>query len=357
MRADYSPIDRLLHRIALGSRATAEILHDVERSLYLKSALEDRGGHVFVTGLARAGTTILLRELHATGAFGSLTYADMPPVLAPNLWARVSRGMRQDFAPVARAHGDGITVNLASPEAFDEVFWRIFRGKSYIRHDGLLPHRPGLKTVGRYRDFIRLVLRRAGKTRYLSKNNNTILRLGALAEAMPDSTFLLVVREPRAHAHSLLAQHRRFAGEDDRFRRDYMRWLVHHEFGVDHRPFRFPGAPEGDPDTPGYWLEAWLAAYAALETAADRHANVIVVPYEDLCGNRALWTAICESIGVAPQACREIGKVRQTTAEPGDPDLEARAGALYERYRERSQHWLDAGRPAADGNDSGQAAA
>ena len=240
MRADYPPVDRLLHRIALGSTATAEILHDIERGLYLKDAPEDRGGHIFVTGLARAGTTILLRELHATGAFGSLTYADMPLVLAPNLWARISRNMRTDFDPVERAHGDGIAVNLESPEAFDEVFWRIFRGRTYIRADRLEPHAPGPKTIRRYRDFIRLVLRRSGKPRYLAKGNNNILRLGALAAAMPDCTFLLVVREPLSHARSLLGQHRRFSGDDDAFRRDYMRWLVHHEFGVDHRRFGFP---------------------------------------------------------------------------------------------------------------------
>ena len=340
MRADYPPVDRLLHRIALGSTATAEIFHDIERGLYLKDAPPDDGGHVFVTGLARAGTTILLRELHATGAFGSLTYADMPLVLAPNLWARVSRNMRKDFDPVERAHGDGIAVNLDSPEAFDEVFWRIFRGKSYIRADGLEPHRPGNKAIAKYRDFIRLVLRRTGKARYLAKGNNNILRLGTLAAAMPDCTVLLVLREPLSHAKSLLGQHKRFGTENDAFRRDYMRWLVHHEFGVDHRPFRFPGAPVGDPGTIDYWLATWIAAYTALEPIVDGHANVLVVPYEPLCNDPAVWSALAARLGLEPGSAREIAPVRDSAAVLADPALAAAAAALHARHAERAQRWL-----------------
>ena len=141
----------------------------------------------------------------------------MPFVLAPNLWASISRSARKPFEAVERDHGDGIAVNLDSPEAFDEVFWRILCGKSYIRADGLLPHRPGAQAIARYRDFIRLVLRRRGKSRYLTKCNNNILRLGTLPGAMPDCTFLLVIRAPLTHADSLLRQHRRSAQSTDRF--------------------------------------------------------------------------------------------------------------------------------------------
>lgn len=345
MQADYNPVDRLMHRVALGSPVTAEILHDVERALYLKSAPPDRGGHVFVTGLARAGTTILLRELHATGAFGSLAYADMPLVLAPNLWARVSRNMRTGFEPVERAHGDGIAVDLESPEALDEVFWRVVCGKKYIRPDGLLVHRPGPRAVSRYRDLIRLVLRSTGKSRYLTKGNNNILRLDALAKAMPDCTFLLVVREPLEHARSLLGQHRRFIGPEDAFRRDYMGWLVHHEFGADQRPFRFPRAPEGDARTIDYWLQTWIAVYDALEEVIDTRANILVIPYELLCDDPSLWSAICARIGIAPAPRREIGPIRQSEPPSADPELSARASALHQRYQDRAERWLAA--PAA----------
>ncbi|MGB5838386.1 MAG: hypothetical protein WBH14_15195, partial [Albidovulum sp.] len=121
--SDYSALDRLLHRMALASPVVAEMMHDMERGMFLKSAPEDGGQHVFVTGLARAGTTILMREIHRTGDFGSLTYADMPFVLAPNLWARLSKKGQTAGVKAERAHGDGIEVDTQSPEALDEVYW------------------------------------------------------------------------------------------------------------------------------------------------------------------------------------------------------------------------------------------
>lgn len=338
MRSDYSFADRLLHRVALGSIPTAETLHDIERKRFLTDSPEDRGGHVIVTSLARAGSTILLRELYATGAFASLTYADMPFVLAPNSWAHFAPRLRHDFEPVERAHGDGIRVNLESPEALDEVFWRVFSGKSYIRPDGLLPYRPGARNIARYREFMRLVMRRAGKPRYLAKGNNNIIRLGGLAPAMPDTTFLLVLREPLAHARSLLAQHRRFADPGDAFRRDYMRWLVHHEFGVDHRPFRFPGAPEGNPDTLDYWLAVWTACYTALEPVADAQANVLVVSYEALCDRRELWDALCARLDLPVAPPRELTAAGGGAA-PQAEQLSEEARALHARYLDRSREW------------------
>ena len=44
-----------------------------------------------------------------------------------------------------------------------------------------------------------------GRTRYLSKNNNNILRLPALARAFPQALILIPFRDPLTHAASLLA--------------------------------------------------------------------------------------------------------------------------------------------------------
>ena len=53
-------------------------------------------------------------------------------------------------------------------------------GGDYILADRLVPHVPDDDEVAGYRDLIRLVLRRTGRTRYLSKNNNHLLRLESL---------------------------------------------------------------------------------------------------------------------------------------------------------------------------------
>lgn len=330
--SDYSATDRFLHRLALGP--LAEMLHDIERGRFLKSAPEDSGRHVFVTGLARAGTTILMREIHRTGQFGSLTYADMPFVLAPNSWAQISRKGQKPGKKAERAHGDGIEVDTQSPEALDEVYWRVFAGASYIAADGLSPHEPEADLIAGYRDLMRLVMRKTGTARYVSKNNNNILRLPSLAAAMPEAVFLVPLRRPLDHAASLLSQHRRFLGADA-FTRDYMTWLGHHEFGATHRPFLFGGRPEGDPMTLDYWLRAWIAAYTALDRAEAGAANILFVPYEALSGDPAVWRAVAERIGVTPAAAQELRPVAEQAAGDHDRALGAEAGALHARLAGR----------------------
>lgn len=329
---EYSATDRFLHRLALGP--LAEMLHDIEKARFLKSSPEDSGRHVFVTGLARAGSTILMREIHRTGAFGSLTYADMPFVLAPNTWAQISRKGQQAGEKSERAHGDGIKVDRQSPEALDEVYWRVFAGGDYIDADGLSPHDPDAEQIGGYRDLMRLVLRKTGATRYVSKNNNNILRLPALAAAMPQAVFLVPLRKPLDHAQSLLAQHRRFL-DADAFTRDYMTWLGHHEFGATHRPFRFGAEVTGDPMTIDYWLRLWTETYAALDRAEAGAANIVFVPYEALSADPAVWRAVADRIGVPPEAAAELKPIREKPAGAHDAALAAAADALHARLAAR----------------------
>ncbi len=340
----YSATDQFLHRLALGSKPVAEMAHDIERGMFLKSAPPDQGDHVFVTGLARAGTTILMREIHRTGQFGSLTYADMPFVLAPNLWARLSSRGSNPGEKAERAHGDGIAVDKHSPEALDEVYWRVFDGDSYITADGMQPHTPDDDLIAGYRDLIRLVLRKTGKTRYVSKNNNNILRLGNLASALPDAQFLVPLRDPLTHAASLLNQHERFLPADP-FVRDYMTWLGHHEFGATHRPFLFGPAPAGDPMTLDYWLRVWIAAYRALDQAEADHSNVTFVPYEALSTDPAVWQAVARRIGLHAGAAQELRLVAEKPPGTHDPALAAEAMVLHQRLLARG--FAKLGLPAA----------
>lgn len=330
--ADYSRLERFLHRMALGHAPVAEMLHDLERGLYLKSAPEARGGaHVFVSGLARAGTTILMREIHATGAFGSLTYADMPFVLAPNLWARLARE-KPAGAWTERAHGDGIKVDTHSPEALEEVYWRIFCARDYLTPAGLSLHAPSRDAMAGYVDLVRLILRRTGKTRYLAKNNNAILRLPALARALPAAVVLVPIRAPLPHAQSLLNQHRRFLSADT-FTADYMTWLGHHEFGRTQRPFLLGPASGGDPLTLDYWLATWISAYAHLGQTVASLPNARLVPHEDLTGHPELWPALCALLQVHPKSLAEARSAEARVAEPHSPALAEKAGALYNHLR------------------------
>jgi len=74
MNSDYSFLSRCLHRLTLGSDSVAANLHRMEcRRIQVSAREQEKKHHVFVSGLARAGTTILMRSLYESGEFGSLT--------------------------------------------------------------------------------------------------------------------------------------------------------------------------------------------------------------------------------------------------------------------------------------------
>ena len=288
----YSRADRLLHRIAM-TGAVLDLSFDIERSRFGAAARAQAGGApVFVAGLARAGTTIILRVLHETGAFASLTYRDMPFPLAPNSWHRMTARSRHDIASAARGHGDGLEHDLDSPEAIEEAFWRIRPGV------------PVAETIAEFRDLVALVRLRYAKPRYLSKNNANTLRLPAIVEAFPDAVLLHPFRDPAEQAASLLGQHVRAIelGRADPFRARYMRWLGHHDFGLDHRPPDLPGAPSaGEPsDGVDYWLRIWIAVHRhLLDQPGDVRARQLFVDYDALCADPAAGLApIAAAVGV-----------------------------------------------------------
>jgi len=325
-RETYSFAERLLHRLALGSPLIASALHDMELSQHgrhLPDVSHDE--HVFVCGLARAGTTILLRQLHATGAYVSLTYRDMPFVLAPNFWRKLNAGPQRHMTPEERAHGDGIAVDYDSPEAFDEVFWRVFSGKKYLLKDRLIPMEADDEQIERYRRYVALVLRDFPGRRYLCKNNNNLLRLPTLAKAFPRAHILVPIRHPRAHAESLLRQHLLFQEkqQNDPFLRRYMTWLGHHEFGAAHRPFVFDGQlPGGDPQTLDYWIERWIDAHRHL--LATRPPNARFLSYETLCndGGRT-WNALLSSLGHTQNLPPNAWKPLRSPSPPASEEAES----------------------------------
>ena len=338
----YGPLDRFVHRWALHYPGIAEMSFDLDQAM-VRSAPRAIAGrrHVFVSGLARAGTTVLMRRFHATGQFRSLTYRDMPFVLAPNLWARISGASRRRIEAAERAHGDRLVVDLDSPESLDEVFWRVFAGNEYLKPDRLVPHEPKDAVVAKYVRYVNAILASdpAGRERYLCKDNNNILRLGAIRRAFPEAVILVPFRDPFSHAESLRRQHAGFCELQarDRFARQYMTWLAHHEFGLGHRRFRFdPAAPAGaGPESPGYWLSLWIETYAWLERTRPESAHFVC--YEDLCSNPDVWAAIARIAEVPAEASGEPFEAStRTVPDPAmEPDADA-AYALYARLRAKA---------------------
>ena len=75
----YSPIDKLLHYIFLGNKNVANFIFSIELFLYRKRLKEYKSGqNVYVSGLARAGTTVLMQYLGQLEEFKSISYFNLP---------------------------------------------------------------------------------------------------------------------------------------------------------------------------------------------------------------------------------------------------------------------------------------
>jgi hypothetical protein len=335
----------LLHRLAFASPGIQLAAAGLEDRLFAGDVEGiEPAPPVFVTSLPRAGTTVLLQALAEVPGFCTHTYRDMPFVMAPLLWARVSGRFRQQAVARERAHGDGIEVSEDSPEAFEEVIWRAFWPEKYHRDRIALWSADDLDAEAQdffLRHFRKLVALRGGGAagRYVSKNNGNIARLALLPRMFPGSAIIVPVRAPLAQAASLLRQHRNFAERHaaDPFAKRYMGDIGHYEFGALHRPFAFPGFMEmaggRGPDELDYWLAYWIAAFEEVQ----RHrSHVVTVAHEALCERPALTLErLFADASLRPDISPErlashFHPVRAMEDQPEcDAALLARAQALY----------------------------
>jgi len=300
---DYGALDRLLHRVVLGSRFMGQIWFDIEHSRLSGKPALDIQAPIFIAGLARSGSTILLNALYSTGEFRSLTYRDMPFILMPGMWKQLAGSSRVQRQSRERAHGDRVMIDFDSPEAFEEVFWRTFHGNAYISDKCVIAHDVPVAVRDQFMDFVRHVLHSRdapSQTRYLSKNNNNLLRLSSLRQTFVDAVVIIPFRDPVQQAISLLRQHKQFLEQHaiDRFSLQYMNWLGHYEFGLGHREYQYTGSANPyTPDTLDYWLQCWLSTYVhSLESASE---GAIFLNYEKMCAApRDAFEALYPLIGL-----------------------------------------------------------
>ncbi|GBD44901.1 hypothetical protein HRbin40_02393 [bacterium HR40] len=255
---------------------------------------------IYVAGLARAGTTILLELLAASPGVATHRYRDFPLVFAPIFWNRAfAHVYRSDAPPTERAHRDRILVTPDSPEAMEEPIWMHFFPHLHDpQRCNVLDRRTAHPAFERfYRDHIRKILLIRGGQRYLSKGNYNLVRFGYLAKLFPDARFLVPVRDPRWHVASLIKQHRLFCAEEERDPRilAHMRRAGHFEFGQDLRPIHV-----GDQTAAAeirerlargelvaafarYWALLYGFLLDQLAADADLAARTLLVTYEELC--------------------------------------------------------------------------
>jgi hypothetical protein len=257
---------------------------------------------VYVSGLARSGSTILLEILNEMPGVVSHCYKDFPPVFTPYGWNTLLRYMGTGNEVAAeRAHKDGIMVTQDSPEAMEEPLWMSFFPQA---HDPSVSNVIAADTPDNgfgefYSAHIRKILAVRSGDRYLAKANYQITRLEYLLALFPDAKFVLPVREPSAHIASLMKQHNLFVrGQSANQRaREHLRRVGHYEFGLDRVPvntgdnaaaaeiMQLWNSDEAVLGWARYWNQIYAYVADRLEVNPELAAASRLVVFEDLCAD------------------------------------------------------------------------
>jgi hypothetical protein len=268
-------------------------------------AIDDTPPHkpVYICGLARSGSTVLLETLAAQPGIVTHQYRDFPFLFTPYWWSTLCKILPKRSHPKReRAHGDSILIDVNSPEAMEEMLWMAFFPHLHRMQPEVLDagtHNPDFAAF--YRAHIQKLLMLRKGQRYVSKGNYTITRMEYLQSLFPDARFIVPVRDPVTHIASLMRQHDRFSraeGENPRITR-HMSLMGHFEFGLTRTPIHIGDAERMSAITNAWqrgeevhgWALYWGAIYRFLYTrlAAQPLLNqqTLIVRFEDLCANAA----------------------------------------------------------------------
>lgn len=309
-RSDHSQFDfpaplYYLAKILRRYPALAEFLHNIE-SAYLRnrtSEIEVRAP-AYITGLARAGTTIVLEMLTQHPDVASHRYLHMVLPYMPHWFREFAEMTPVMTSPVERLHKDGLLVTRDSPEAVEEQFWQsYFSGVLDESVSSILDSKTSNERFERlYRENIKKLLYNQKATTYVAKNNYNVTRLGYILKLFPDAKFIIMARNPFDHIASLAKQDvvlGRLQTDDPRLL-DWTKIIGHREFGTGkvcinvgdseliqqiRRLWRKKATyAEG-------WAQYWTSIYSYTLDQISSNRKVaeasLLVRYEDLCGSPA----------------------------------------------------------------------
>jgi len=259
---------------------------------------------VYITSLARSGTTILTEMLVQHPDLTSHRYSDFPNFWTP-YWRNYLLKKSRIHTPkkVERAHQDRIEVSNDSPEAVEELLWVAFFPSLHDAtvsqvQDGLLRNREFDQF---YREHILKLLTVRNANRYLAKGNYNISRIRYILSLYPDAKFLIPVREPVQHIASLAKQQTLFTRaslEDPRIPLQ-LAMSGHFEFGPGRVPVNFGNLQNTQAildcwqhgrEVEGwarYWAETYQFIMGQLEAFPEVRKACLLFRYEELCTNSA----------------------------------------------------------------------
>ncbi len=255
---------------------------------------------IYITGLARAGTTIILEMLSKHSDVSTHRYKHILMPYLPYWFSLIADKINIYTKPFERFHKDGIIVSRESPEAIEEILWRKFLDNNHNENISKVLNldfsNPKFERF--YRTHIRKLIFNQKGSRYLTKNNYHVTRLEYLLRLFPDSKFLIIIRDPIRHIASLIKQTNLILRMEKQhpLLTDWLRISGHNEFGhhqlcinvgnkeIIHKIRRLWRIKE---DYVKGWAYYWRSIYNFLANQLDANKNLkkasLIVRYHDLC--------------------------------------------------------------------------
>ncbi|MFW9818166.1 MAG: sulfotransferase [Candidatus Thorarchaeota archaeon] len=255
---------------------------------------------IYITGLARAGTTIILEMLDNHPDLASHKYKNVLMPYLPDWFSEISNRFNFYKNPFERLHRDGIFVNRDSPEAVEEAVWqKFFKNLHNEKVSNILgKHDSNPKFEKFYKTHLKKLIINQNCTRYLAKNNYLVTRLDYLLKIFPDSKILLIIRNPVEHIASLIKQSKlfRILEQENPLLPDWLKIVGHNEFGRNQMCINI-----GNTDLINEihklwikkktyvkgWANYWTSIYDfladQLETNKKLKEATLIINYDDLC--------------------------------------------------------------------------
>jgi Sulfotransferase family len=262
---------------------------------------------LLIVGAPRCGSTLLYQTMVSCFDVAYLSNLHCRAFGSPAVVERFLRGRR---APISYRSRHGSTSGLRAPAECGQFWYRFFpRAPQHVTRQAADP-----AAMRRLRASVR-ALQEAARRPVVFKNLICSLRVGPIADALPEAVFVVVRRDLLETAHSLLEARMRIHGR-------YDRWWSAEPAGFE-RMCRLP--PEQQV------IEQVLGVYAAIDAERELagSARFVDVHYDELCERPA---AVLDQISAHAES-RGL-RLRRRADPPArfarsrsiriDPDLHAR---------------------------------
>ncbi len=238
---------------------------------------------IFVTGMPRSGTTILTHIISNFNDVGSFKYSDLPFFKIPFFWSKINWVYYLKNKTTERIHGDGLKINLNSPDAFEELIWSEnlpnYSNECFSKFLDLSYENKKLE-IELTRSINKILLTRK-KNIYLSKGNYNLFRIKYINKIIKNSFFLICIRNPYDVIKSSIRVHNKFLQIDknDKKFTDEMSELCHFEFGRNRKnPFK----DNLYTDEIKYYENQWIKMHKLILDEYTNLNNVFLVNFDKL---------------------------------------------------------------------------